>query len=98
MENPFKLTEEEQKMMDVKWRKPVRKKKSPKEGRSEVGTVGLHMRHTTASKHKQKASADLLQFLSDEEEKEPSKGEEIGERRSKGESLGFLVESTRYCF
>ena len=98
MENPFKLTEEEQKMVEVKWRKPVRKKKSPKEERSEEERVGLHVRHTKASKHKQKASADLLQFLSDEEEKEPRKGEEVGERRSRGESLGFLVESTRYCF
>ena len=65
MENPFKLTEEEQKMMEVKWRRPVRKKKSPKEGRSEEERIGLHVRHTKASKHKQKASADVLQFLSD---------------------------------
>ena len=62
MDNPFKLTGEEKDMMGEDWRRPV-KKKEGEERRREEDRVGLHLRHTKASRQKQKVSAELLQFL-----------------------------------
>ena len=64
MENPYRLTAEEQNMMREDWKKPRKKKKKkpiPREGSAE--TEKMHLKQTVSSKHKQKVSEELLQFL-----------------------------------
>ena len=61
MENPFKLTEEEEKMMMKTWKKPKSKSKSKK--KQKESTESLHRRHTRSSKQKRNVSEDLYEFL-----------------------------------
>ena len=64
MENPYKLTKEEQDMMKEGWEKPVKKKvKQRRKQDKEEERVKLHLKHTVASKHKQKMSEELMEFL-----------------------------------
>ncbi len=65
MENPYRLTPEEQNMMKEDWKKPRKKKKTkvnpgPRRGSE---TEKMHLKPTVSSRHKQKVSEELLQFL-----------------------------------
>ena len=59
MENPFKLTKEEEEMLKDGWKKKKTKKKvsKPKDSR------GRYLKHTVSSQNKKKVSDELLEFL-----------------------------------
>ena len=63
MENPYRLTEEEQEMMREDWKKPRKKKKKPIQREGSAETEKMHLKQTVSSRHKQKVSEELLQFL-----------------------------------
>ena len=63
MENPYRLTAEEQNMMKEDWKKPRKKKKAGQGARRGEESEKIHQKPTVSSRHKQKVSEDLLQFL-----------------------------------
>ena len=62
MENPYKLTKEEKEIMREDWKKPTKKKVKQKSPGNEEREK-LHLRHTVASRQKQRMSEDLIEFL-----------------------------------
>ena len=62
MENPYRLTSEEQNMMKEDWKKPRKKKVKPGSRRGSEAEK-MHLKQTVSSRHKQKVSDELLQFL-----------------------------------
>ena len=62
MENPFKLTQEEQAMLQKDWKKK-KSKKWNKLKNIKKSTTAIHQRHTISSKQKKKVSDDLYNFL-----------------------------------